>query len=647
MNNSFGGYSTINAYVKAKIERFASMECSFASLFEVSFQDKENILFEESKGLRIIRTTYGEAYDRVLRYAGAFRRITKDLPDNSVIGLSMDNGIDWIIAFWMILLSGHRPLLINLRLPASALDDILSGSHTALVVSDSREYTVNTLMFGDIAPDNEPEKLSASGSELFVMSSGTSSHVKLCAYTAEEFFCQIKDSYYIITKCKEIKKHYEGSLKLLTFLPFYHIFGLAAMLMWFSFFARTFVALPDMAPTTIVNTVRRHKVTHIFAVPLFWEKVYEQAIKGIKERGEATWNKFGKGMKLAKAIGDVPVVGDLFCRSAFREVRENIFGESICFMITGGSRISSEVLTFFNSIGYHLADGYGMSEIGITSVELSSRKKILNSQSIGEPLPSVEYRTGEDGGLLVKGKSIARYIIEDGQVRPREEWFATRDLAVCDDGKRWRITGRQDELIVDASGENLNPNLIEPFLHHDLLKGVCIVGSERNGKIISVLVASVDRHITSGQLSDLKKSLREQLDSLDAVTRIGEICFVTDNLIKDQEFKLNRVRIADDLANGRFRIADPEAISAQMSDKTEFADTELLETLRQLFAAALGKEINDPDADFFVDEGGTSLDYFALTAKLQENYGISFPNEAGSSLSTIRGLYYYIEERLK
>ena len=32
--------------------------------------------------------------------------------------------------------------------------------------------------------------------------------------------------------------------------------------------------LNDLSPSTIVNTIRRHKVTHVFAVPLFWEKVF-------------------------------------------------------------------------------------------------------------------------------------------------------------------------------------------------------------------------------------------------------------------------------------------------------------------------------------------------------------------------------------
>ena len=75
-------------------------------------------------------------------------------------------------------------------------------------------------------------------------------------------------------------------------------------------------------------------------------------------------------------------------------------------MISGGSTINLKTLEFFNAIGYHLANGYGMTEIGITSVELSDKKKLLNSGSVGLPFKGVEYRI-EDGRLLVRGDCLA------------------------------------------------------------------------------------------------------------------------------------------------------------------------------------------------------------------------------------------------
>jgi long-chain acyl-CoA synthetase len=158
-------------------------------------------------------------------------------------------------------------------------------------------------------------------------------------------------------------------------------------------------------PDTITGTVRRHHVTHIFAVPLFWETVYEQAMKTIRLRGEDTERKFHKAMALRDKLGD-SALGTLFSKLAFKEVRDNLFGDSICFMITGGSSISKDAMCFFNYIGYHLADGYGMSEIGITSVELSKKKRILNDCYIGKPMDGMEYRRERDRNILTITKFI-------------------------------------------------------------------------------------------------------------------------------------------------------------------------------------------------------------------------------------------------
>ena len=151
-----------------------------------------------------------------------------------------------------------------------------------------------------------------------------------------------------------------------------------------------------------------YEVTHIFAVPLFWNKVYTEAVKRIKERGEKTYRKFRKGLKLSNALSGIPCLARAFRKRFLKEIRDNLFGESICFMITGGGVVSSDVLGFFNGIGYHLSNGYGMSEIGIASVELSEDNRILNSCSVGQPMGSVEYRINENGELMIRGSCSRR-----------------------------------------------------------------------------------------------------------------------------------------------------------------------------------------------------------------------------------------------
>ena len=635
--NNVGGYPSIDAYVAAKLKRFDGMERSFASLFELMFSEKENIFYEKSEGYKVSKTTYGQAQERILARAAGMQQALENVPVGSVVGLHLQNGLPWIELFWALLRCGYRPLLMNLRLSNEMLEYAIRISGAAMVISDEQSFSVPTVTEKEI-PYGDSEALAdvAFGTEILLMSSGTSDSLKLCAYTAEEFYHQVYNSFDIIRQSKQVKQHYEGQLKLLTFLPFYHIFGLVAVYIWFAFFSRTFVQLNDLAPQTILNTIRRHKVTHIFAVPLFWEKIWQQATQTIQSRGEATWQRYQRGLRLVRRIGDVPVLGDWFCRKAFREIRDSLFGESICFMITGGSMINPEALEFFNAIGYPLVNGYGMTELSITSVELSNKKKIRNAGFVGKPLASVEYRIADNGHLQVRSKTAAHYIIEQGVTKSNEGWFDTGDLAACENG-HYQILGRSDDLIVAANGENLNPNLIEQQLNLPGIRGVCLVGGEK-----STLLVSVSRSISYEKMVLLKKSLAEQIKALQLDGLIGRLLFISDPLMLENEFKLNRRRLKNDLAANLLHPVEPKQTET-------VAETDpLWLQIRDMFAAALNKSADEisANADFFLDEGGSSLDYFAMISQMQQEFAVSISMETTAQLHTVQTLYVWLKDKV-
>lgn len=630
--DNIGGCGSVNEFVDRKLERYKSSKRDFEAMFELMFSERENIMYERSQGYRLIKTTYGEAYDEILRRAETLSAMLRQLEPDTAVGIYMQNSLDWIEIFWAVLCCGFRPLLMNMRLDDKSLEYALGVCRAGAVISDGRSFSVPTIQAEEIIPSDSSYSPKLFGSEIFIMSSGTSRHVKICAYSAEEFYHQICGSYSIIRSCAQVKKHYDGQLKLLTFLPFYHIFGLVAVYIWFAFFSRTFVQLNDFQSQTVQNTIKRHKVTHIFAVPLFWETVYNSALRAVRERGEDTVKKLEKGLKLSRKIGDLPILGNAFTRLAFREVREEMFGESVIFMITGGSFISPEVIEFFNAIGYHLADGYGMTEIGITSVELSMKKKQRNTCSVGMPMAGVEYKINEAGELLVKGKAMAKYIIEDGQRRSNSDWFNTHDLAEKD-GRGYKILGRRDDLIVAANGENLNPNLIESKLSLDGVRGVCLIAGEKDGKVQPTLLVSVNPYISSDRLASISKALRERLSNLNLSGQIGKTVFIEDGLMKDDEFKLNRARLSEDYSEGRLTEAKPdrEAKAGENDEISRF--------ITALFAHSLGISEEDVGytADFFLDLGGTSLDYFAIIAQLRERYQVPLPAD-GAAMSTVEEL---------
>ena len=640
---NLGEYKNINAYVDGKLAKFDKTERDFSALFDTMFSERENIMYEKSEGYRIVKTTYGQARESVLRLTSTLSDLFSDIPQNSVIGLYMDNSLLWIELFWAILHAGFRPLLLNLRVDDTRLEYALKASEAKAVISDKKTFSVKTVLACDIKENEKATDNAVFGSSVLIMSSGTSAHVKLCSYTSNEFYLLIRNSYDIIKKCKVAKKHYNGELKQLTFLPFYHIFGLVAMYIWFAFFARTFVQLNDMAPDTIVNTVKRHGVTHIFAVPLFWETVYKTAIKTINSRGEQTVKKFNKGMKIADRLSFCPPLYRAFTKTAFKEVRENIFGDSISFMITGGSRIGCDVLRFFNNIGYRLVNGYGMSEIAITSVELSSDPRLICSGSVGKPLEGIKYSISDDGTLLVSSKSMAEYVIVEGEKIPRPDVFDTRDLAEEYKG-RYKILGRADDLIIGSDGENINPLIVEEQTEKiNGVRGVCLVGVSDGEADIPTLIVSVAKYTDKTSLISLEAAINDALERTNMRARVKKTVFTTDNLIQGDEFKLNRRRILSDYQTGKMALITEE--TAEVPGELDAIET----FVRDCFATVLGKEAGkiSVKADLFTDEGGSSLDYFAIISALQREFGVPFPTDAGSGLSTVTSLSDYVKEQMK
>lgn len=629
-----GGAKTINAFVAGKLKAFQEQGLSFETLFSLMFRETENVLYERSVGWKLESTTYGEAKAHAEQRAARLRKVLADLEHDDVVGLYMDNSLTWIECFWAILIAGFRPLLMNLRLDGRLLEQALTDTACKAVISEVRTFSCRTLFPSDLEGEGLPAPEGPFGTALLVMSSGTSEHVKVCAYTAEEFYYQICDSYSIIKTCRRIKKFYDGHLKLLAFLPFYHVFGLIAMYIWFAFYSRTFVHLPDLAPETVVNTIRRHKVTHIFAVPLFWERVYEQAMRGIRDRGEETAARFEKGLAIWEKL-PAPLAR-AFSKKAFREVREKLFGESVQFMITGGSFIDPKILRFFNAIGYRLTNGYGMTEIGITSVELSASRRWLCAGYVGGPMRCAEYRLAEDGELLVRGQVIAKWVLADGQKVERGDWFHTRDLAVCEEG-HYRLLGRKDDLIVGSGGENLNPNLLEPLLQPENCAPVCLIGSKKSGKTLPVLLVPVDRYASYEDLKALREEAGAKIEAAGLQGEIARLALVPGPLLLPEEFKLNRLRLTRAYDSGELREVDPAACRGPLSDD------ELTREITACFAKALYAQPDEigPDQDFFLDLGGTSLDYFALREELRESLGASFPMES-AQLHTVRQFADYL-----
>ena len=167
------------------------------------------------------------------------------------------------------------------------------------------------------------------------------------------------------------------------------------------------------------------------------------------------------------------------------------------------------------------------------------------------------------------------------------------------------------------------------------VRQVCLIRSPDGSP---VLLASVGRRLPPAKLEQIDGALRGRIAALGLNGRIKRVVTVEDDLVGADGFKLCRARIAADFAEGRLTEARASSCASSSPDDPIYA------RVLELFSAALGMSEDEivPDTDFFLDGGGSSLDYFALVSRLREDFSVDFPSDSGNSPVTPMALYRFI-----
>ncbi|MBO4622977.1 MAG: AMP-binding protein, partial [Bacilli bacterium] len=438
-----------------------------------------------------------------------------------------------------------------------------------------------------------------------------------------------------------VKAHYEARLKVLAFLPMYHIFGLIAAYFWFASFGRTFVFLKDYAPDCILNTIKRHKVTHIFAVPILWSTISKEIKKGIEALDDKKKDQANKWLARSIKIQNIfPKWGQHIARKIFKEIIDKTLGDSIKFLISGGGYISDEVLYLINGIGYPLFNGYGSTEIGITSVELRKKPKYRLLSTVGKPVNSINYKI-EDDVLFVKGSSTCSKIItkDKEEVLDKNKWYKTFDIAKRDKKGYYYISGRLDDVYVSTTGEKYNPDLIEKKCLLTKPTNYCILSLDSN----LTLIFQVKDNISTLEKISIKDEIDKAVASLrDEAFPISKIFYTTDALMNQNAIKVSRTILMKNIESGQVKLY-PFSSFVDEEIKASQINEEIIDEVTNIFSEVLGKSVEDININqhFIFDLGGTSLDYISLIVKLKSFYDIEF-NEDGLALATVAELAKYI-----
>jgi long-chain acyl-CoA synthetase len=312
----------------------------------------------------------------------------------------------------------------------------------------------------------------------------------------------------------------------LSFLPLSHIFERVGgqMLAIYEGLVMAYAEGMEQVP----QNMQEVRPTIMNAVPRFYEKAYNRINTEIRKMPKTQQHlirwALSIGKRAAKHRETLPskhqkVVEDIYRtelrvadRLVFSKIRKR-FGGKLRFLVSGAAPLSSEVQSFFETIGMPIIEGYGLTE---TAAPVAcNRPNNIHRGTVGQPLPGLDVKIAEDGEILVKGPSIFKGYYRDEAATEeafKDGYFCTGDIGTFDENGCLKILDRKKDLIITAGGKHVAPQYIENlFAGERIISRVLVYGDRR--KYITAL-------ITVNSENPQDPEVRQEVD--DAVRRINE-----------------------------------------------------------------------------------------------------------------------------
>ena len=599
---------------------------------------------------------YQKFDQNVKRYASYIKNRIK-AGENSRVILKMTNSPSWGEVFWAILMSGFVPILIDAKLPRENAENLAKqGKAVAIISDDNHEYSVDKIRTDNILQSSSSNEVNSKwANEVIFSSSGTTGDAKLMVFNGENFVHQICCSLDMGKESTDIMYSKKcGKIKILAMIPFHHIFGFVAVFLWYTFYGKTLVFPKSNTPSDLLQVCQKVGITHVYSVPLFWDSLALSASRKFATQSEDKQALLNKMIKFNLKEIDNKEAGFAASPLVNNKVKSSILGKEVKFCISGGGYLSSDTLRTINGLGYPLYNGYGMTEIGVTSVELSKNVKDRLCGRIGHPLHNVEYKINNENELLVKSPTIHIREIIAGEEKPTkldDGYFHTGDI-VAQEENGYLIKGRMKDVIINANGENIFPDELEIYFRSlPFVNNLCVLGVVSKDKALHediVLVLEIDDKASEDALKDLEKSIKEI--KLPHDTKIDQIYLAKNRLPLANNMKVKRFVIKKEIENGsnKFVVINAKKVSTKTRKFSEETLKTILPQVRQLFSKVLilpTFKIDDED-HWINDLGGDSMNYVEVVQEIDRVFNIEIAEEKHGQLTCVND---FVEEiaRLK
>jgi long-chain acyl-CoA synthetase len=435
------------------------MRPHLATLVEDFRRHGKAIAIVSYRGNRRLASTYTDLATLSNRVSNAL--MERKIPAGERVVLWGQNGVEWVGAFFGCVLRGAICVPLDAAGSVEFAQRVIAETSPRLLIGDAEllgqlDSTVAKIAFEDF-PSTLPQAAEAASVDPAVnldspvqilFTSGTTAEPKGIVHTHRNVLASVAPIEREIQKYMKYERLVHP-LRFLHTLPLSHVFG-QFMGLWIPPLLGAEVHFESrLQARRLMETAQRERISVLAAVPRVLTLLRDLLIAdhpGLDKeleaaRGEKVWKRWWK----------------------FRRIHRG-FGYKFWAFVCGGASLPEELESFWNTLGFALIQGYGMTETAAL-ITLNHPFKI-GKGTIGKVLPGREVEIQEDGEILVRGDMVATSTWRNGAMQQSDSpWLATGDLARRDAGGQLHFLGRKSQVIVTPTGLNVHPEDVEAALN--------------------------------------------------------------------------------------------------------------------------------------------------------------------------------------
>jgi len=244
---------------------------------------------------------------------------------------------------------------------------------------------------------------------------------------------------------------------------------------------------------TVVDDLQKVQATILLGVPLLYDKMFKKIYKGIQE------DKL-KSLIVPPLISLTNIFESIGWKSSkkliFKELHHK-FGGHIRLFIDGGAAPDPKVAKGLRELGFNFVQGYGLTET--SPIAALNRLYSFKDNAAGLPLPGLEIKINNPneygiGEIYIKGDSVMLGYYKNQKLTEEafdNGWFKTGDIGFFDEDGFLHINGRQKNVIISKSGENVFPEEIEDILNRNPFVQESMVYGEQDEKHTEIIAVQI------------------------------------------------------------------------------------------------------------------------------------------------------------